>query len=195
MQEGDLEIISTPIDALGVNYYHGEHVSSTPVEVETGGQAPTERPTRSPFPAAETVHWHPQELETTSMGWEIEPWLLRDLLRRVDREYTGPAGTAIWVTENGAAFVDELVDGAVHDEGRTRFLTGHLEAILDTIADGVDVRGYFYWSLLDNYEWAWGYHKRFGIVRVDYDTQERIVKDSGLAYRDVIAARALPARD
>jgi beta-glucosidase len=194
VHDGDLEVISTPIDALGVNYYHGEHVSSTPVEVETGGQAPTERQTRSPFPASETVYWHPQDLETTSMGWEIEPWLLRDLLVQVDREHTGPAGTAIWVTENGAAFDDQLVDGAVHDEGRTRFLAGHLSAILDTIDDGVDVRGYFYWSLLDNYEWAWGYHKRFGIVRVDYDTQERTVKDSGLAYRDIIATRALPAQ-
>lgn len=194
VKEGDLDIISTPIDALGVNYYHGEHVTSTRPLVETGGQAPTERPIRSPFPAAENVFWQPQDLETTSMGWEIEPWLLRDLLVHVDEEYTGPAGTAVWVTENGAAFDDELVDGAVHDDDRTRFLAGHLGAIHDAIGDGVDVRGYFYWSFLDNYEWAWGYHKRFGIVRVDYETQERIVKDSGLSYARIIADRALPAR-
>lgn len=194
VKDGDLDIISTPIDALGVNYYHGEHVTATKPPVETGGQAPTTRPIRSPFPAAENVYWQPQELETTSMGWEIEPWLLRDLLVHVDEEYTGPARTAVWVTENGAAFDDVLVDGAVHDEGRTRFLSGHLGAILDAIDDGVDVRGYFYWSLLDNYEWAWGYHKRFGIVRVDYDTQERTVKDSGLSYSRIIADRALPSQ-
>jgi len=80
----------------------------------------------------------------------------------------------------------------VHDQARTAFLEEHLAAILDAADAGVDVRGYFYWSLMDNYEWAWGYAKRFGIVRVEYDTQERVVKDSGVRYREIIAARALP---
>jgi len=79
----------------------------------------------------------------------------------------------------------------VHDADRTRFLELHLGAVLDAIDEGVDVKGYFYWSLMDNYEWAWGYQKRFGIVRVDYDTQERTVKDSGRAYASIIAARSL----
>lgn len=110
-------------------------------------------------------------------------------------EYAAPAGTALYVTENGAAYDDELVteDGErrVHDADRVAFLRGHLGAVADAAAAGVDVRGYFYWSLLDNYEWAWGYEKRFGIIRVDYDTQERTLKDSALEYRRVIAARAI----
>ena len=105
------------------------------------------------------------------------------------------AGTALYVTENGAAYDDEPVveDGEtrVHDVERTDFLRGHLGAILDAADAGVDVRGYFYWSLLDNFEWAWGYDKRFGLVRVDYKTQERTLKDSAREYRRIIAARAL----
>ena len=96
---------------------------------------------------------------------------------------------------NGAAYEDVVAaDGAVHDVERTGFLASHLGAILDAIDEGVPVHGYFYWSLMDNFEWAWGYDKRFGIVRVDYETQERIVKDSGLAYATIIRDRALPGR-
>ena len=99
------------------------------------------------------------------------------------------------MTENGAAYDDEAVveDGVVrvHDDDRVEFLRGHLGAILDAADAGVDVRGYFYWSMLDNFEWAWGYEKRFGIVRVDYETQERSVKDSGREYARIIAERTL----
>ena len=95
--------------------------------------------------------------------------------------------------ERRAAYDDVVAgDGRVHDGERTDFLTSHLGAVLDAIDEGVDVKGYFYWSLMDNYEWAWGYEKRFGIVRVDYATQERTVKDSGLAYADIIRSRSLP---
>ena len=87
-------------------------------------------------------------------------------------EYTADLGIALYVTENGAAYDDEVAaDGAVHDADRVEFLEAHLDAVADAIAAGADVRGYFYWSLLDNFEWAWGYAKRFGIVHVDYDTQ------------------------
>ena len=130
------------------------------------------------------------------MNWEIQPSGLTTLLRRVWDDYAEPAGVTLYVTENGAAFDDIRVDEAggarVHDAARTAFLEDHLAAILDAADAGVDVRGYFYWSLMDNYEWAWGYAKRFGIVRVEYDTQERVVKDSGARYREIIAARALP---
>jgi beta-glucosidase len=96
------------------------------------------------------------------------------------------------VTENGAAYDDVVSpDGAVHDVERVEFLEAHLAAILDAIDQGVPVRGYFYWSLMDNFEWAWGYDKRFGIVRVDYDTQERTPKDSAIAYTRIIAGRTL----
>ena len=195
VRPGDLEVISTPIDTLGVNYYHGEHVSARPAPVALQGSAPTDRPTRSPFPAAEGVHWHPQGLPTTAMDWEVEPDGLRELLVRVHREYADAAGVKLYVTENGAAYDDAVAaTGAVHDTERAEFLRGHLGAILDAIDEGAPVHGYFYWSLLDNFEWAWGYDKRFGLVRVDYDTQVRTVKDSGLAYSAIIRDRALPGR-
>jgi beta-glucosidase len=177
-----------------VNSSHGDRVSDRPAAEALDGQAPTDRPTRSPFPAADDVHVHSRGLPRTGMGWEVQPDGLRELLGRVHREYTGPAGVRLLVTENGAAYDDEVApDGAVHDVERTEFLLAHLSAILDAIDEGTPVHGYFYWSILDNFEWAWGYDKRFGIVRVDYDTQERTVKDSGLAYARVIRDRALPA--
>jgi len=192
IRDGDLALIKQPIDALGVNYYHGELVSDKPAEHPLLAQAPTGRATSSPFPAADGVFNHPQGLPLTAMEWEVQPDGLRELLLRVDREYTGPAGTKVYVTENGAAYDDTPgADGRVRDVERTEFLRSHLAAILDAIDEGVDVRGYFYWSLLDNFEWAWGYEKRFGIVRVDYETQERTVKDSGLSYAKIIRDRAV----
>ncbi|TFD31537.1 GH1 family beta-glucosidase [Cryobacterium cryoconiti] len=192
IQDGDLAQISQPIDTLGVNYYHGELVSDRPAEHPLLAQAPTSRPTRSAFPAADGVFTHPQGLPLTAMEWEVQPDGLRELLVRVNTEYAAPAGTSLYVTENGAAFDDVVAaDGSVPDARRTEFLTDHLGAVLDAIDEGVEVRGYFYWSLMDNYEWAWGYDKRFGIVRVDYATQERTVKDSGRAYADIIRNRAL----
>ncbi|MCW2805771.1 MAG: beta-glucosidase [Propionibacteriaceae bacterium] len=189
---GDLDIIAAPIDALGVNYYHGQAVSDLPPTAPIHGEAPTDRPTGSPFPAADGVHTHSQGLPTTAMGWEIQPDGLAELLVRIHRDYTDPAGIEVYVTENGAAFDDELsADGAVHDDDRVSFLRAHLNAILDATERGVPVRGYFYWSLMDNFEWAWGYHKRFGIVHVDYDTQQRTVKDSGLEYGRIATSRTL----
>lgn len=192
----DLEAIATPLDTLGVNYYHGEYVGGrAPVDPPIGGDAPTDRPGRSPFPSHEGIFWHERGLPRTPMQWEVQPDGLTTLLRRVWDEYAEPAGTVLYVTENGAAYDDELVieDGEkrVHDADRVEFLRAHLGATLDAAEAGVDVRGYFYWSLLDNFEWAWGYEKRFGIVRVDYDTQERTPKDSAREYRRIIAARAL----
>jgi beta-glucosidase len=188
---GDLEVISTPIDALGVNYYHGEAVSVHPVDKQMSTAAPSERPKRSPFPAADDVYWHQRDLPVTAMDWEVQPEGLTRLLKRIDAEYTGSA-VKLYVTENGAAYDDVLeADGAVHDAERVEFLRLHLAAILDAVEAGVNVYGYFYWSLMDNYEWAWGYQKRFGIVRVDYDTQERTLKDSALEYRRIIGGRSL----
>ncbi|MET0860869.1 MAG: GH1 family beta-glucosidase [Microbacterium sp.] len=198
IRPGDLETIATPIDTLGVNYYHGEYVGGTPPAVPPiGGEAPTDRRGESPFPSSEGIFWHERGLPRTPMQWEVQPEGLSRLLKRVWTEYAQPAGTSLFVTENGAAYDDEpVVEGGVvrvHDEDRVDFVRAHLGAILDAVDAGVDVRGYFYWSLLDNFEWAWGYEKRFGIVRVDYDTQERSIKDSGLEYSRIIAARALDA--
>jgi beta-glucosidase len=191
VKPGDLDIISSPIDALGVNYYHGELVSVTPATVSMSTVAPSERPKRSPFPAADGVHWHLRDLPLTAMGWEVQPEGLTRLLKRVHDEYTGDA-VKLYVTENGAAYDDSVApDGSIHDAERVTFLEQHLDAILDTIEQGVPVYGYFYWSLMDNFEWAWGYDKRFGLVRVDYETQERTLKDSAIGYREIIAARGL----
>jgi beta-glucosidase len=126
------------------------------------------------------------------MGWEVQPEGLTRLLKRIHEEYAGPAGVSLAVTENGAAYDDVVsADGSVADADRASFLEVHLDAILDAIEQGVPVTGYFYWSLMDNFEWAWGYDKRFGIVRVDYGTQERTLKDSAIAYRRIIAGRVL----
>ena len=192
VKEGDLEIISTPIDALGVNYYHGEALSAeAPKAEQMSTMAPSERPKRSPFPATEGVFWHKRELPVTAMGWEVQPEGLTRLLHRINDEYTGTT-VKLYVTENGAAYNDTVeADGSVNDLERAEFLRLHLDAILDAIDTGVNVYGYFYWSLMDNYEWAWGYHKRFGIVRVDYDTLERTPKLSAQKYKAIIANRAL----
>jgi beta-glucosidase len=188
---GDLETISAPIDVLGVNYYHGEAVSVRPTAHQMSTAAPSERPKRTPFPAVDGVYWHPRGLPMTAMGWEVQPEGLTRLLRRIHDEYTGDT-VALYVTENGAAY-DDIVeaDGRVHDADRAEYLRTHLGAVQDAIADGVEVKGYFYWSLMDNFEWAWGYEKRFGLVRVDYDTQERTLKDSAIEYARIIAARSL----
>ncbi len=192
IRSGDLDIISTRIDALGINYYHGDYVSARPTEGQMTTAAPSERPKRSPFPAADGVYWHPRGLPETAMGWEVQPEGLTRLLRRIHDEYTSQADVSIAVTENGAAYDDTVeADGTVNDTDRTEFLRLHLSAILDAIDHGVPVDGYFYWSLLDNFEWAWGYNKRFGLVRVDYDSQVRTPKASALEYQRIIASRAL----
>ncbi|WP_176697124.1 GH1 family beta-glucosidase [Microbacterium sp. 3J1] len=196
VHDGDLDAISQPIDTQGVNYYHGDLVSGTaPVAEAVSGGPATARPTRSPYPSHDGIHPVERGLARTAQNWEVQPEGLTRLLQRVWSEYAEPAGTVLYMTENGAAYDDVAVveDGEtrVHDEDRTEFLRLHLEAVLDAADAGVDVRGYFYWSLFDNFEWAWGYDKRFGIVRVDYDTQERTLKDSGREYARIIAARAL----
>jgi beta-glucosidase len=114
------------------------------------------------------------------MGWEVFPAGMTELLLRLQADYRLPP---VYVTENGAAYRDRLVDGRVADVDRIRYLQSHIAAMADALEGGVDVRGYFVWSLLDNFEWADGYSKRFGLVFVDYDTQQRTLKDSALWYR------------
>ena len=191
VQEGDLAAIATPIDALGVNYYHGDAVSAhPPAAAPLSSAAPSERPKLSPFPAGDGIFTHPRGLPVTAMGWEVQPEGLTRLLRRIDEEYARPAGVVLYVTENGAAYTDVPdAEGFVDDIERAEFVRLHIDAVVDAIEAGVDVRGYFYWSLLDNFEWAWGYDKRFGLVRVDYDSQSRTVKRSGRLYQAMIAGR------
>jgi beta-glucosidase len=192
VRPGDLDLISEPVDVLGVNYYHGDAFTTDPEPLP----GPAAGAPASPLVAAEGVRQVPRGLPVTGMGWEVQPEGLRRLLNRLQREYTGPAGIPIYITENGAAF-DDVPDaeGFVDDQARLAFFDEHLRALHASIADGVDVRGYFAWSLLDNFEWAFGYHQRFGLVRVDYETQRRTPKASGLWYSRVAAANALPATD
>jgi beta-glucosidase len=172
VQDGDLDTIGAPIDVLGVNYYF------------TWTMRAAEQPRLpSEWVGAETATDTPEGLPVTAMGWEVEPSGLRDMLLRLHDEYPG---TPLVVTENGAAFDDEVApDGAIHDDDRRSYLEGHLRAAHEAIEAGVDLRGYLAWSLLDNFEWAFGYSKRFGIVRVDYETQQRTVKDSARWYAEV----------
>ena len=198
VHDGDLETIAAPIDFLGVNHYHDDNVSGHPAGPdEPPAVVPTDRRTSSPFVGSEHLSFPSRGLPRTAMGWEVNPDGLRALLVRLGQEY--PNIPPLYVTENGSAWEDVVAeDGLVHDEERTAYLTSHLGAVSTAIEEGADVRGYFAWSLLDNFEWAWGYDKRFGIIRVDYDTQERTIKDSGREYARIIAeavATAAPAID
>lgn len=187
IQDGDLDVVSEPVDLLGVNYYQGSTVSARPEPPSPASRVVTPRPPGSPWVGAEDVSFHSAGRPVTGQGWEIYPEGLTELLTWLHKEYPG---VPLYVTENGAAFPDTVVDGAVHDPDRIEYLAAHLDALFDAVDAGADVRGYFYWSLFDNFEWAWGYGQRFGLVYVDYDTQQRIVKSSGHWYADTIAAGA-----
>ncbi|HEY0260684.1 MAG TPA: GH1 family beta-glucosidase [Lacisediminihabitans sp.] len=188
IQDGDLAIIGQPIDFLGVNHYHDDSISGHPSTAQDEREfKPTDRPTSTWLIGSEYVTFPLRGLPRTAMGWEVNPTGLRTLLVRLGQEY--PSLPALYVTENGAAYEDVVSeDGAVHDAERASYLVDHIDAVHQAIDAGADVRGYFVWSLLDNFEWAWGYGKRFGIVRVDYDSQERIIKDSGHFYSRILAS-------
>ncbi|SEB45251.1 beta-glucosidase [Paramicrobacterium humi] len=183
---GDMALIGAPIDFLGVNHYHDDQVSGHPAPGGDGHSGATDRAIASPWIGSENLSFPSRGLPRTAMGWEVNPSGLRTLLVRLGNEYENLP--PLYVTENGAAYEDVVSpDGHVHDAERTAYIRDHIQAVSDAIADGADVRGYFVWSLLDNFEWSWGYDKRFGIVRVDYDTFERTVKDSGLEYARLTA--------
>jgi beta-glucosidase len=182
LRDGDNAVIAMPIDLLGVNYYN---------RVLVGAKAPAgvSAPPMLEFPGAETAVFLPQDRPRTARDWPVDPDGLYDLLVWLHREYP-PVPLA--VTENGAAFNDYAdPEGQVHDPDRISFLEGHFRAALRAIAAGVDLRGYFVWSLLDNFEWEEGYSKRFGLIYVDYPTQRRLLKDSAYWYRQVIARNGL----
>ncbi len=168
VREGDMALISTPIDFLGINNYSRSLVQADP---ETG----------------KSRNVRPDDAIFTDMDWEVYPQGLYDLLTRVYRDYNPPA---LYVTENGSAFPDVRIhDGSVRDPERLAYLEAHLASCSRAIADGVPLRGYFAWSLLDNFEWAFGYKMRFGLVYVDYPSLERVPKTSATWYRDFITKR------
>lgn len=161
VRENDFDVIAQPLDFLGINYY-------------TRIWASAEKP---PVPA-------PKLQGQNDMGWENYPQGLTELLLKVNRDYKLPP---VYITENGTCCPDKVIEGRVADPARIEYLRTHLEALRAAMEGGVDVRGYFYWSLLDNYEWNSGYAKRFGLIHVDYETQKRTPKDSAHWYRDFIA--------
>jgi beta-glucosidase len=180
--DDDLRTIGVPLDFYGLNYYNPTRVADpgSPLPA-AGGLDLTDR--GAPFKLVE-VDGYPR----TAFGWPVVPEGLREQLVALHTTY-GAHLPPVYVTENGCAYDDEVeADGAVHDPDRIAYLDAHLRAVAGAIDDGVDVRGYYTWSLLDNFEWAEGYTKRFGLVHVDYGSQRRTPKDSFDWYRDVIAA-------
>ncbi|GLW67959.1 beta-glucosidase [Kitasatospora phosalacinea] len=176
---GDLAVIGAPLDFLGVNFYRPVTVAAAPHRAAD----PADR-TAVDVGVAEL---DPYGTPHTTMGWPVVPGALTELL--VDLHARHPQLPPVWITENGAAFADEVApDGSVHDPARIAYLRDHLAAVADAVALGVDVRGAYVWSLLDNFEWARGYDQRFGLVRVDYDTLNRTPKDSYHWYRGLITA-------
>ncbi|MFJ3924837.1 GH1 family beta-glucosidase [Streptomyces sp. NPDC090022] len=173
VHEGDESLIQQPLDFLGVNYY-----SPAVVSAATAGDGPRRdghaTTVHSPWPAAETVAFHQPPGERTDMDWSIDPTGLYDLLMRFSKE---APGLPLMVTENGAAYPADL-----HDPLRIAYLEAHLTAVHRALSDGAPVEGYFLWSLLDNFEWSYGYSKRFGIVHVDYATQIRTPRSSAHWY-------------
>jgi beta-glucosidase len=183
VRDGDLEIIAAPLDTLGVNYYRS---------MKTTGFAPDGSTTDSAgHPITRSVDFG--DLPKTYIDWEVMPEDFTELLVRVGRDYPG---IPLVITENGAAYFDTPdADGFVDDGDRAEYLASHIAAVARARTRGADVQGYFAWSLMDNFEWAYGYDKRFGIVRVDYETQTRIPKRSALWLRDMIARARRPRGD
>lgn len=167
IHDGDLSIINCAIDFIGINYY-------------------TRLTYSAPREADEFFFEHAHLEPRTDIGWEIFPQALADLLTSLNDRYSLPP---IYITENGAAMADKLENGEVNDIDRLDYYNQHLNAVHKAMTAGVDVKGYFAWSLMDNFEWAEGYLKRFGLTYINYETQERIVKSSGQAYKALLAAR------
>ena len=168
IRQGDMEIIGRPIDFLGLNYYTRAVVCAD---------------------GADNFRWlNLPNVERTQMDWEVYPQGLQDILERLARTYTDLP--PIYITENGMASDDRLDNGMIDDQQRISYLKRHFAACSRAMQNGVDVRGYFVWSLMDNFEWAFGYERRFGIVHVDYATQRRTLKNSALAYADYLHRRA-----
>jgi beta-glucosidase len=192
VQDGDLRVIAEPTDFLGVNFYAPRMVCATTRMAEAraaGYWVPASPPADALSLDLGSVEVHRPALARSTMGWEIEPGALTELLLRVRDDY---GDRPLYVLENGMSNDDYVTpDGEVRDPERIAYLRSHLGAVLDAIDAGVDVRGYFVWSLLDNFEWSFGYSKRFGLTWVDYPTGARIPKSSFAWYRDTVRAHAL----
>jgi beta-glucosidase len=164
VQPGDMELIGAKTDFIGVNFYNESAVKADPA-------------------VPEGYSYAPDGYEKTAMGWPVTPLGLLRQLRWLHKEYApGP----IYITENGAAYPDQVTEGRVHDRDRIEYLRRHFAVCVEAVEEGIPLKGYYLWSFMDNFEWSHGYSKRFGIVYVDYETQKRIPKDSFYYYREVV---------
>ncbi len=181
----DMATIGQPVDFLGINYYASTYLrAGDPTDLRRNESRP-----RCGLPGV--VEYSPEWLERTDMGWIVDADGLYDLLTRLSKD---APGLPLYITENGCAAEDYVnPEGLVNDPERVRYLHQHLAAAARAIGDGVNLTGYYVWSLLDNFEWGWGYQKRFGIIFVDFGTQHRIPKSSARFYADVVRANAVPA--
>jgi beta-glucosidase len=168
VQPGDMDIVKAPLDFIGINLYTRNVVAHDPEDVNLGARI-----------------IHPPDVERTEMGWEVYPEAIHQTIMRIWNDYQRP----IYVTENGCSYSDGPDEkGVVNDDRRVTYYRNYIAQVGRAIQDGADVRGYYAWTLMDNFEWTFGYSQRFGLVYVDYPTQRRIIKKSGRWYRDVIAA-------
>ena len=168
IQEGDMALIAQPLDFLGMNYY-----------------------TRNVYTMGADGWFEivtPEPGNLTEMGWEIVPDAMTKMLVELDQQYDLPP---MYITENGAAMPDVRQGDRVADQNRIDYFQSHFLAVNAALEAGVNIKGYFAWSLMDNFEWALGYSKRFGLIYIDYDTQERVWKDSAIAYKNMLTSRAL----
>lgn len=186
VRDGDMAIVSAPIDVLGVNYYSTNVFRASTAAETVPDHVVRDRRIATPHISAPDAVGVSRGLPVTDMEWEVDPDGLRNLLVRLQETYTGPAGIPMVITENGAAFADDMLtaDGRVDDADRIAYLRGHLRAVRQAMDAGADVRGYLLWSLIDNFEWSHGYAKRFGIIAVDADLA-RQPKASYLWYQRV----------
>ena len=208
IEDNDMAIISEKIDFLGVNFYSRSMVTNGRqgkvsdtilkkleraeiriLESDDVLEDETKAEQLQKLMNQKESHYlsvELQEVERTHIGWEVHPEALLKLLTDLNSIYKLPP---VYITENGAAVDDHIVDGVVDDEQRYRYYQNHLLMVHEAIKMGVDVRGYFAWSLMDNFEWAEGYKMRFGIVYVDYETQERTLKQSAIKFQEFLGAR------
>jgi beta-glucosidase len=182
VHDGDFDLIRAPIDFLGVNFYSPMYIGALHPDGEP-------RPGETVI-GPNVVSVQPKGMQVTAMGWLVDSSAIHELMIRLRDE---AKGLPLYITENGSAWYDYVTqDGAINDYERIEYLRGHLAALHAAISEGVDLRGYFAWSLLDNFEWAEGYSKRFGMVFVDFGTQRRILKRSGEFYANVARENVLP---
>lgn len=169
IETGDMSLINQPMDFLGVNFYFRQTIASNPYG--------------SPLPIKNIRR---ENVKRTAMDWEVHAPAFEEILTRIHRDYKPKE---IYITENGSAWDDEIVSGEINDEERISYMQSHLDAMFAAQKQGAQIRGYFAWSFMDNFEWAYGYDKRFGLVYVDYKTQKRTPKKSALYYRELLLNR------